>query len=282
MSAQNWLQFVELAHQAARKCLPLYAHKFSPHRFTLPQLAACVLLKEYRQLDWRGIEALLELGPPLRRCLRLKGVPDFSTLWRFAQRWLDTRRLSRLLEQVLTSLALPAVNVAVDSTGLDPGRTSSYFVARQRKRRRRKRYVKLSLAVVVGPLVATSAVADWGPCNDKTELRQLLVQTHRCVRVRELYGDKGYDAEWVHIWCREGAGIRSWIPPAVHRADGTVGGHWRSVMARGLPPRYGRRWAAESFISGMKRVVGPWLRSRHPQRQLCEALLKVLAYSIHR
>jgi len=282
MSAKRWLQFVELAHQAARKCLPLYAHKFSPHRFTLPQLAACVLFKEYRQLDWRGIEALLELSPPLRRALRLRTAPDFSTLWRFARRWLTVRRLDQLLEAVLALLALSTLSVAVDSTGLDPGRTSSYFAAKVRARHRRKRYLKLSLSVAVGHLVALSAVADWGPCNDKTELLQLLTQTCQRVRVRELYADKGYDAEWVHVWCRQAAGIRSFIPPAVHRADGTVGGYWRSRMAAGLPPRYGRRWAAESFISGMKRVVGPWLRSRQPRRQLCEALLKVLAYSIHR
>lgn len=282
MSAQSWLQYVELAHQAARRSLPLYAHKFSPRRFTLPQLAACVLLKEYRQLDWRGIEALLTLAPPRRRCLRLRAVPDYSTLGRFAQRWLNARRLGHLLEQVLAALGLAAVTVAVDSTGLDPGRTSRYFIARQRQRRRRKRYVKLSLSVVVGPLVAAGAVADWGPCNDKRELPELLSQTQQRVRVRELYGDKGYDAEWVHVGCREGAGIRSWIPPVVRRADGTVGGYWRARMAQGLPPRYGRRWAAESFISGMKRVVGPWLRSRHPRRQLTEALLKVVAYSIHR
>jgi hypothetical protein len=53
-------------------------------------------------------------------------------------------------------------------------------------------------------------------------------------------------------------------------------------MAQGLPPRYGRRWAAESFMSGLKRVVGPWLRSRLPQQQLREALLKAVVYSIHR
>ena len=279
MSAQRWLRFVELAHQAARRCVPLYAHKFSPRRFTLPQLAACVLLKEYRQLDWRGIEALLELSPPRRQCLRLKATPDYSTLWRFAHRWLSLSRLGQLLEQVVRALALPAVNVAVDATGLAPGRTSSYFMARRQQRRRRKRYVKVSVGVVVGPLVAASAVADWGPCSDKVELPRLLDQTHRRVRVRELYADKGYDAEWVHVWCRDGAGIRSWIPVAVHRA---AGGYWRARMAQGLPPRYGRRWAAESFISGMKRVVGPWLRSRHPGRQLREALLKVVAYSIHR
>lgn len=282
MSAEHWLGFAALARQVAGQAFPRYAHKFSPHRFTLAQLAACVLLKEYRQLDWRGIQALLELSPPLRRCLKLKSVPDYSTLWRFARRWLDARQLGQLLAQLVRRLDLPPVQVAVDSTGLDPGRTSTYFVARRRQRRQRKRYVKLSVSVIVGRLVAVSAVADWGPCNDKTELPELLMQTHQRVRARELYADAGYDAEWVHEWCRDGAGIRSWIPPAVHRQDGTAGGYWRSRMAQGLPPRYGRRWAVESFMSGMKRVVGPWLRSRQPQQQLREALLKALAYSIHR
>lgn len=281
-AARQWLGFATLALQLTQATLPRFGHKFSPQRFTLPQLAACVLLKEYRQLDWRGIEALLELSPPLRRALGLKQVPDFSTLWRFTQRWLDAARLGRLLTELLRRLALPPVHVAVDSTGLDPGRTSSYFVARRRQRDRPKRYVKLSLSVVVGPLVAAAAVADWGPCNDKTELPELLPQTHQRVVVRDLYADAGYDAEWVHQWCRDGAGIHSWIPLAVRRADGSAGGYWRARMAQGLPPRYGRRWAVESFISGMKRVVGPWLRARQPKRQPTEALLKAVVYSIHR
>jgi len=281
-TARQWLGFATLARQLAEATLPRFAHKFSPQRFTLAQLAACVLLKEYRQLDWRGIEALLELSPLLRRALGLRRTPDFSTLWRFTQRWLNAGRLGRLLAELLRRLQLPPIAVAVDSTGLDPGRTSRYFVARQRQRGHRKRYVKLSLSVVVGRLVAASVVADWGPCNDKTELPRLLAETHRRVVIRELYADAGYDAEWVHQWCRDQRGIRSWIPPVVHRADDTVGGHWRSLMAQGLPPRYGRRWWAESYMSGMKRVTGPWLRARQSPRQLIEGLLKAVAYSIHR
>jgi len=280
--ADQWLRFATLARQLSQAVLPRYAHKFSPQRFTLPQLAACVLLKEYRQLDWRGIEALVALSPALRRSLGLTRTPDFSTLWRFAQRWLNAERAGRLLAELLRRFDAAVVSVAVDSTGLEPGRTSSYFMARRRQRGPRHRYPKLSLSVVVGRLVAASVVADWGPCNDKTELPQLLSETHQRVRVRELYADAGFDAEWVPVWCREGAGIRSWIPLAVHRADGTAGGYWRARMARGLPPRYGQRWAAESFISGMKRVVGPWLRARQPERQLTEALMKAVVYSIHR
>jgi len=280
--AEQWLRFATLARQLGEAVLPRFGHKFSPQRFALPQLAACVLLKEYRQLDWRGIEAQLELSPALRHALRLTRAPDFSTLWRFAQRWLKAGRLGRMLAELLRRLGLPSVQVAVDSTGLDPGRTSRYFVARRRQQGHRKRYVKLSLSVVVGRLVAASVVADWGPCNDKTELPQLLAETHQRVVVQELYADAGYDAEWVHQWCRDQRGIRSWIPPAVHRADGTAGGYWRSRMAQGLPPRYSRRWWAESYMSAMKRVTGPWLRARHPHRQLIEGLLKAVAYSIHR
>ena len=281
-TTDRWLRFARLALQIGREVLPTYAHKFSPRRFTLPQLAACVLLKEYRQADWRSIEELLAVSPPLRKCLGLRSVPDYSTLWRFARRWLTADRLSDLQAELVRRVSAAPVAVAIDSTGLDPERCSCYFTARRGQRRARKRYVKLSLSVVVGALVAASAVADWGPCGDKVELRQLLTETLQRVPVREVYADGGYDAEWVHVWGWEQAGIKSWIPPTVHRADGKVGGYWRARMAKGLPKRYGRRWAAESFISGMKRKLGAGVRARHPAQQLKEALRKVLAYSIHR
>ena len=131
MSAQDWLRFAVLAREVAGRSLPRYAHRLSRQRFTLAQLAAGVLLKEYRQLDWRGIEALLVLSPPLRGCLGLKRVPDYSTLWRFARRWLEAQRLGQMLGEVVRRLSLGKVLVAVDATGLDPGRSSSYFKARR-------------------------------------------------------------------------------------------------------------------------------------------------------
>jgi hypothetical protein len=281
-TAEHWLAFARLALRVARAALPPYAHKFSPHRYTLPQLAACVLVKEHRRLDWRGIEAWLKLSPPLRQCLGLDRVPDHTTLFEFARRSLDAGRMNRLQTQLLRELKLAGVEIAVDSTGLDPETCSSYFKARAQRRTTRKRYVKVSVSVVVGTLVAASAVVDWGPSGDKVQLRQLLSDTAGKLRVRTLYADGGYDAEWVHQWCREEANIISWIPATVHRADGQVGGFWRAHMAKGLPKSYGRRWSAETFFSGMKRVVGATLRARQPQQQIAEALRKVLAYSIHR
>jgi hypothetical protein len=280
--SEQWIKFATLALRVAEGVLPAYAHKFSPQRYTLPQLAACVLLKEYQRQDWRGIQAWLKLSPPLCHCLGLRSVPDYSTLWYFAKRWLDQAQLSRLQAQLLRRLKLASVEVALDSTGLDPETCSTYYRSRRLQHPNRKRYVKVSLSVVVGALVAASAVADWGPCGDKVEVRPLLDQTARRLRVKALYADGAYDAEWVHVWCREQANLASWIPATVHRPDGQVGGFWRAHMRKGLPKSYGRRWAVESFFSGMKRTLGSTLRARQPQQQLKEALRKVLVYSIHR
>lgn len=68
-AARHWLRFATLARQLSQAVLPRFGHKFSPHRFTLPQLAACVLLKEYR--NWTGAAS--------RRC--------WSSRRRCAARW---------------------------------------------------------------------------------------------------------------------------------------------------------------------------------------------------
>ena len=78
-----------------------------------------------------------------------------------------------------------------------------------------------------------------------------------------------------------GGGVRSYIPPAVHRADGGVNGHYRSQML-GLPAAYGRRWHVESFISGLKRTTSSMLSARTEPALFAEAALRVLAYAFRR
>ncbi|HLL89849.1 MAG TPA: hypothetical protein VK324_11135 [Tepidisphaeraceae bacterium] len=49
-----------------------------------------------------------------------------------------------------------------------------------------------------------------------------------------------------------------------------------------LPRACGRRWHAESFFSGMKRVCGSAVRARSVPAMLSEAMLKLLAYAVRR
>ncbi len=55
----------------------------------------------------------------------------------------------------------------------------------------------------------------------------------------------------------------------------------RASCAR-RPASYGRRWHAESFFSGLKRVCGQAVKAVQPANQLAEAALKVLAYTLRR
>src|SRR5437016_12344935 len=96
--ADQWLRFATLARQLTAAVLPRYAHKFSPQRFTLPQLAACVLLKEYRQLDWRGIEALLQSGRQLQQRFDPAPIQLAACVLLKEYRQLDWRGIEVLLQ----------------------------------------------------------------------------------------------------------------------------------------------------------------------------------------
>jgi hypothetical protein len=274
------IRFARLAVEVAGVSLPEYAHRFAPKKYRLSQLAACVLLRVYLRQDWRGIEGILMVSAPLREAIGLKQVPDHTTLNRFARRFMTPESIKRMLAQVLRVVGLKSDGVGVDSTGFDTHVQSSYFRTRSGKARRR--YVKLSLAVSLSPLLVVGVASGWGPSNDKDHFLEMMEPVHEKLKIHTLLGDAGYDAEWIHRWCRDERQIESLIPPAVHRKDGAAGGLWRSKMVEGLPPKYHLRWRVESVISAIKRRFGSQLTSRHPHALFSEILLYALAYSIHR
>ena len=280
MNKETLLRFIQLALAIAEAELPCYSHKKSPHRYQLAQLCACCLLKVLLRQDLRGIEMLLSTSAELRHALGLKRAPDHSTLCRFEQHWLTAERLDRMLGSICATVGITHSDVAADATGLEVSRATPYF--EMRRGGRRKAYIKLSVIIALGSLLALRAIADLGPSNDKVQLRSLLPPLPERIQVGEFLADAGYDAEWVHAWCREQHGITSWIPPAVHRKDGTVGGRWRSLMAQGMPEHFGKRWGVETFFSGLKRTLGSALQARSYAGQLAEVILRTLVYTLRR
>ncbi len=47
----RYVRIARIAYRLAQQVLPRYSHPKSPHHFTLPQLAACVLLMFYLDLS---------------------------------------------------------------------------------------------------------------------------------------------------------------------------------------------------------------------------------------
>lgn len=78
----------QVAYAMGQKTLSPYAHRFSPRKFTQPQLFACLALKEFLKLDYRGLQQLLLDTPELRTVIELVYVPHWTTLQKAADRLL--------------------------------------------------------------------------------------------------------------------------------------------------------------------------------------------------
>ena len=73
-----------VAHRLATGVLPAYASRFSRHDFTLPQLFACLVVKEQQKRSYREAEALLRDADHWCHAVGMRKVPDHNTLCRAA------------------------------------------------------------------------------------------------------------------------------------------------------------------------------------------------------
>jgi len=126
------VRVARIAYQLAQSRLPKYTHVKSPHRFTFPQLAACVLMAFYLDMSYRDMEEWLLATDQVRAVLELKEVPDHSTLSRAAKR-LKVVDLTRMRDELLGQAGVEEDVVVADGTGFTPRQASSYYVNRTGK-----------------------------------------------------------------------------------------------------------------------------------------------------
>src|SRR3954465_14356204 len=127
------------AHQIACRLLPDHSRKFSRHDFTLAQLFACLVLREFFGLSYRRAEALLADSSTWLADIGLAKAPDHNTLWRASDALLARRRCRRILDvlaelfakaKLLTLRRLP---LAIDSTCFEQHHRSRHYDRRLRR-----------------------------------------------------------------------------------------------------------------------------------------------------
>lgn len=81
-------KILKASYACARRAVPRFSHRYSPKKFTQHQLFACLALKEFLKLDYRGVMQLLIDSPDLCRVIELAEVPHWTTLQKAADRLL--------------------------------------------------------------------------------------------------------------------------------------------------------------------------------------------------
>jgi hypothetical protein len=275
-----------LAMRLGSRHLADYGAARSRHDFTQRQLLTCLILRAYLKTTYRGVLEFLSCSPTLRQELGLQDkLPHYTTLQKFSAR----SQVLEIADAIIQTIGQAAGDVtfargaaAMDATGLETTTASAHFQCRRGGQRRK--WVKISTIVLCDSLLPLGLVLDWGPNNDKCQAKALITKASQASLPAKLYADAGYDAEWIHDQCRLEWGVESVIKAAVHRADGRRSGVWRSGMSENYLKRqkYGRRWAVETFFSGLKRTMGSMLTARQPKQLLAEAAFRVLAYTLRR
>lgn len=275
----RYVRIAKLAYALTQRVLPAYRHPKSPHRFTFPQLAACVLVMFYLDLSYRDMEEWLLASDQVRTVLDLHTVPDHTTLQRTFQK-LRQRELDQLKQQLLDDVAVEETAIAVDATGFSPSQASAYY--RTRRGRPYREYVKGAYAVGTQSQLILGWRAGTLHTHDVTLLPSLREQAahygrkekHR--RVWLLLGDRGFDGHTL----RPG----DLVPPIRHRGkllDPVRRARADLVSAARLDGVYGQRWKSETAHSVIKRKFGDTIRSRSTRLQQREPLVKGLIYNLH-
>jgi hypothetical protein len=105
-----------IAYRLCQRVVAPYSHLKSPHRFTQPQLLACVLLMFYVRKSYRDMEEWLLASDTAVKELELKEIPDHSSLNR-TFKYLRVKLMEKLQRTLLDELQPSELGIVFDTTG---------------------------------------------------------------------------------------------------------------------------------------------------------------------
>lgn len=287
------MHVVRHAFALANAHFPQYAHRYSPKTYTQPQLFVCLVLKTFFRTDYRGLTAIIDDFEAVRVYLGLKRVPHYTTLQKASRRLLRAPYAKRVFRGTVRRFLGRRRRVtlaAMDSTGLDYGRRSAYYVRRRQagqskaKRVYYSHFAKLEASFECHSHLILGALVGRGPRPDVDRFKPLLDATLETSRPKSMLADAGYDSEGNHQHARTTHKIRSFIP-AKHGRPTTkpLSGRFRRLMKQRLNKdygQYGQRWQAESGFSMFKRCIADTVQGRSQWSQRRELWLLVITYNI--
>lgn len=276
----RYVTVARIAYHLTQEALPRYSHPKSPHHFTLPQLAACVLLMYYLDISYRDMEEWLLASDQVCQALELSRIPDHTTLQRTYQklRMLDFEKMKN---QLLEENGVDEEGIASDSTGFSPGQASLYY--QTRTGRLYQRWAKGVYAVGTDSQFILAWRSGWGPGSDVTYLPGLRRDARRYGHYQGrrkawvMMADSGFDGQSVR---------HDDLVPPVRRGGNLLHPERRAhadlVSQARLDGLFGQRWKTETVNSVIKRKFGDTIRSRKRSLQQREPIVKGLVYNIHR
>jgi hypothetical protein len=213
VSKSPW-KVATVALAVGKRSFPKYGHRFSRQDYTLAQLFALLVLKQFFTTDYRGIVAIVKDWRELQELLGLKKVPNHSTLHKAAQRHFSADRYRRLIHHTVglyhgddadAQHAHHIEQAAVDGTGFETHQASRYFVRRRSRSPGNiwqttcyRDFGKLIIAVDCATHLILAQYTGKGPRPDVDQFEALLAGWCDNAVPEQLLADAGFDSQFNH------------------------------------------------------------------------------------
>ncbi|MCE9546630.1 MAG: transposase [Planctomycetia bacterium] len=303
LTCKSPFKVMRVAHHFAALVLPRYSSRFSRRDFTLPQLFACLVVREHQRKSFRGIEALLRDAPHWGRSIGMRKTPDHNTLWRAVEVVFGGSVAERMLDRLTRWMQLAQLlgtSLSIDSTLHDSHHRSRHYENRVRHyarcekipiNQRRSRTVrarhKLTLGVDPRAHFVLAACSTRGTGGDHAQFPITLRRAvRRHPRIKLVLADAGYDSHENHRFARKVIGVRALIKAGIGRPGAKPPtSQYRRRMKRELTGSqagkpYGQRSGSECVNSMMKRNFEPHFRARTERRRHLEQLLRTITHNV--
>jgi len=239
---------------------PEFLHHFGPKTYNLENHISGLLIMQVCQFSLRRTEKISNMFG--QKC------PTYSALCK------SRKRIPiKLWQKLLTITAgLSSGKVAIDGTGFSKTNPSFHYLKRI-DGINPKNYTKLSALLDVKTKKFLMMRIRTTPRHDMQDVKYLL---KRISVVKKFYGDKGYDAEWLHemlYWKK----VQAYIPKKKNVKHGWAR---KKQMKNWDKKEYNLRSNVESGFSAIKRKYGGSVRAKRIEGMRTEIMCKGIAHNL--
>lgn len=265
MNKQNKL-INKVKHLIKKAGLPRWLHRYGPKKYEFWHHAIALIIKQECKLGYRRVSNLLNM-------LGIT-VPTYSALAKMFKR-LDWR-IWQLLLKMTNSQKLNIV--AIDGSGMSRPLPSPYYYRRIDKPYPIEIPLKLSIAIDTRTKKIVSLRLRAKSAHDIKDAKYLIRNLPS--KPKKIVADKGYDANWLHVFCRE-RGIQAVIPIRNYGKPRVGITRLRYTAMETFRKRtYHRREMVESVFGAIKRKFGASVSSLLAHTRRAEIYCRAIAHNI--
>jgi len=163
------VKFIERTYYYVKIAINKYSNAFSNHLYSQHALFTILAMKIYTKSTYREIIDFIDVSDIIKKYLRIKKVPHFTTIQKFFKR-LPSKQIREINQLILTLNDIKADIIALDGSGFTNDYADKYYAKIRQKER--KSYIKNHLTIDVKTRLILYYQTSRGPKYDTQFAKQ--------------------------------------------------------------------------------------------------------------